>query len=319
MSTRTQKQNIIFLLIYIVYSLSFGFFLIYLRREFNFRWTDDLLLILCIPLFYSIFHYKRPLFYCILAIAYMTSAWVLYSTESVTFYNSLTTVSIYGIIIVFTREIIYITLQKRMETQKEMIRREQEYHEIFNATSESIFMLDANEGTIIKSNHTAVNIFGYTKEEFLGQTLDDIIVAPFDSELKSVTPFVKQAYDKGPQQFERQFRAKDGHTLWGEITLKHAIIGEHDCVLAVVRDISERKKLEKQRDEVIENLKNALEEIETLREILPLCCHCKKIRNEEGSWEELEEYIHQNLGSAVSHSICPDCAKKYYSEYLKDK
>ncbi len=317
MSSRTHRQNIIFLLIYIVYALSFGFFLIYLKEELNFNWVDDLLLILCIPLFYSIFYYKRSLFYCLLAIAYFTCTWVLYVTESITFYNSLTTVSIYAFIITLTREIIYCTLQKRLETQKEFIRREQEYHEIFNATNESIFMLDANDGTIIKSNHTAVNVLGYSKEEFLGQTLDDIIVVPFGSEIESVTADVKQAQEKGPQQFERQFRDEDGHILWGEITLKHAIIGEQDCVLAVVRDISERKKIEKQRDEVIENLKNALEEIETLRDILPLCCHCKKIRNEEGSWEELEEYIHQNLGSAVSHSICPECAKKYYSEYLK--
>ncbi len=59
----------------------------------------------------------------------------------------------------------------------------------------------------------------------------------------------------------------------------------------------------------------ALEEIETLRGILPLCSFCKKIRNDAGYWEQVDVYIKKHTSAEISHSVCPDCIKKHYPEY----
>ncbi|HOX91912.1 MAG TPA: hypothetical protein PLC54_03255 [Spirochaetales bacterium] len=45
---------------------------------------------------------------------------------------------------------------------------------------------------------------------------------------------------------------------------------------------------------------------------MPICSHCKKIRNQDGSWEGLEEYFEKQAVAEFSHGVCPDCLEKYY-------
>ncbi|MBF0232254.1 MAG: response regulator, partial [Desulfamplus sp.] len=66
-------------------------------------------------------------------------------------------------------------------------------------------------------------------------------------------------------------------------------------------------------------LSKSLDEIETLREILPICCNCKKIRDDEGYWQQLEAYFKENSGIEFSHGICPKCAKELYPDLYEDK
>ncbi|PLX80195.1 MAG: response regulator [Desulfuromonas sp.] len=59
-------------------------------------------------------------------------------------------------------------------------------------------------------------------------------------------------------------------------------------------------------------LQKALEEIRTLRDILPICCFCKKIRDDEGYWNQVETYISKHTGTRFTHGICPECMDKHY-------
>ena len=79
--------------------------------------------------------------------------------------------------------------------------------------------------------------------------------------------------------------------------------------------------LEKQRRYVIgrleetnQKLRSALEEIKTLRGILPICAYCKKIRTETGSWVEVENYIRNHSEAEFSHGICSDCVREHYTD-----
>jgi len=56
-------------------------------------------------------------------------------------------------------------------------------------------------------------------------------------------------------------------------------------------------------------LEKQLTEIKTLRGILPICAVCKKIRDDQGYWNQLESYIHDHSGVDFSHGYCPECAK----------
>ncbi|MHB8771761.1 MAG: PAS domain-containing protein [Syntrophales bacterium] len=70
--------------------------------------------------------------------------------------------------------------------------------------------------------------------------------------------------------------------------------------------------------EAREALKRAQEsEIEQLRDLLPICAYCKKIRNDSNYWEQIESYISNHSKVLFSHSICPECATKVMAE-LKD-
>ena len=61
-------------------------------------------------------------------------------------------------------------------------------------------------------------------------------------------------------------------------------------------------------------LQKALDEIKTLRGIIPICSHCKQIRDDEGLWKQMEEYLHAHSEAEFSHGISPDCMKKFYPE-----
>lgn len=84
--------------------------------------------------------------------------------------------------------------------------------------------------------------------------------------------------------------------------------------LIVFTDITDYKRIEQQREELIANLKDALMEVKTLRGFLPICASCKKIRDDAGYWQQIEGYIEDHSEAQFSHSICPDCRKKLYPE-----
>lgn len=66
--------------------------------------------------------------------------------------------------------------------------------------------------------------------------------------------------------------------------------------------------------EDITSLKNALAEVKTLRGFIPICMHCKSIRDDTGFWQNVEKYVVDRSEATFSHSLCPDCAKKYYPD-----
>jgi len=81
-----------------------------------------------------------------------------------------------------------------------------------------------------------------------------------------------------------------------------------------VSDITEHRLAQKQRDKLILDLQKALSEVKTLRGLIPICSHCKKIRDDKGYWNQIESYIHKHSDAEFSHGICPECAQKYYPD-----
>ncbi|MEI6243586.1 MAG: response regulator transcription factor [Acidobacteriota bacterium] len=64
----------------------------------------------------------------------------------------------------------------------------------------------------------------------------------------------------------------------------------------------------------IEELRHALDHIKTLRGVVPICAWCKKIRDDEGYWKQLESYIRDHTEAEFSHGICPTCAETFHSQ-----
>lgn len=79
--------------------------------------------------------------------------------------------------------------------------------------------------------------------------------------------------------------------------------------------IAERKKTEHEKELLITQLQTALKEVKTLSGLIPICSHCKSIRDDKGYWNKVEAYIHKSSGTEFSHGICPECAKIYYPDY----
>ena len=66
-------------------------------------------------------------------------------------------------------------------------------------------------------------------------------------------------------------------------------------------------------------LNESRKEIIKLQQLLPICSHCHKIRDDKGYWENLENFLEKNSDIQFSHGLCPNCVEKYYSEYTNDK
>jgi methyl-accepting chemotaxis protein len=78
------------------------------------------------------------------------------------------------------------------------------------------------------------------------------------------------------------------------------------------REIQEKNQIDKERKKVIKDLTAALDEIKTLKGIVPICANCKKIRDDKGYWDQLETYIEKHSDASFSHGMCPDCSDEMY-------
>jgi hypothetical protein len=75
----------------------------------------------------------------------------------------------------------------------------------------------------------------------------------------------------------------------------------------IIRDVTRLEKTTKQ-------LQGALDSVETLEGLLPICANCKNIRDDDGYWHRVEIYIRNNSKAEFSHGICPTCAQKLYPD-----
>jgi PAS domain-containing protein len=85
---------------------------------------------------------------------------------------------------------------------------------------------------------------------------------------------------------------------------------------SIAYDITERKKIEDERTELIAHLNETLSRVKTLSGLLPICASCKKIRDDQGYWQKLETFVREHSGAEFSHSICPDCMQQLYPEFV---
>ncbi len=79
-------------------------------------------------------------------------------------------------------------------------------------------------------------------------------------------------------------------------------------------EVEERKRSQIEKDDLIIELKSALAEVKTLSGLLPICASCKKIRDDKGYWNNLEEYIQTHSHVSFSHGMCSECSDKLYGK-----
>ena len=131
--------------------------------------------------------------------------------------------------------------------------------------------------------------------------------------------YIESIENKTPYDIEHRIVLKNGDQKWvREIcTTEYSEEGKPLRSIGTVHDITDKKIASEERERLLKDIEETLAEVRTLRGILPICSFCKKIRNDEGYYEQLEAYIHKHSGVDFSHTICPDCMKKYYPEEYK--
>jgi PAS domain S-box-containing protein len=137
---------------------------------------------------------------------------------------------------------IFVNAIKRKESEKILIENERNYREIFNATSEAIIIYDYNNVQIIDVNQAAVKLFDISYEEALTGKIDDYSNTALGYNREIIINQIQRAIQHGPVVFEWQIRRKNNEILWTEVSFKNTEIGGDMRIVAVIRDISERKR-----------------------------------------------------------------------------
>jgi PAS domain S-box-containing protein len=110
---------------------------------------------------------------------------------------------------------------------------------------------------------------------------------------------------------------KSGETHW--IQLRTTLLRDsHGVLLAIegiASDITDRKRQEGERKRLIRQLRKALSEVKTLSGLLPICSHCKKVRDDKGYWQQIDAFITEHSDLFFSHGLCPECLARHYPEY----
>jgi len=175
------------------------------------------------------------------------------------------------------------------------------------------------DGKITSWNYGAERIYGFASQEALGQSIYSLII-PADR--RAETEGVLKAISRGLRvnRFQTKRLRKDGQLIDVSVTISPIkdAQGRLTGASAIGRDITEARLAEEERCRLIAELQHALAEVRTLRGIVPICMHCKQIRNDEGSWTQLELYIREHTHAEFSHGICGRCAKSLYPDIYSE-
>jgi len=168
-------------------------------------------------------------------------------------------------------------------------------------------------------------ISGYTADEFKNFTLMDRLTPESFQKVKAILTQEVPKFERGVQgirTLEVELIHKNGSTYWTEIRTK--FVKESDKPLKIIgvsREITERKKVEHQQNELIRKLGEALaekerllKEVKVLRGLLPICSGCKRIRDERNRWWPLDAYVKSHTDADITHTICPDCTQVFYDD-----
>ncbi len=98
---------------------------------------------------------------------------------------------------------------------------------------------------------------------------------------------------------------------------KYDLMARLKSALKLKKTIDQLKERERTLSFRNEELEKAAKEIKTLRGFIPICAHCKEIRNMEGRWQQMESYFHEHSEVKFSHGICDKCMRQVYPDYVK--
>lgn len=194
---------------------------------------------------------------------------------------------------------------------------EEKYRNLFEHTMHEVHLwklVRDGHGSIqtwklVEINPAALKAWGKTRSEIIGKTTDEIFS---HDATEHFMPIVKKIFSEGrPHTWETFFPPTDQFLYMTSVPF-----GEY--FISTGTDITERKKIEQEKDSLISELQVALARVEKLEGFLPICSFCKKIRDNQGDWQPFEVYIRDRSEAEFSHSICPQCLKEHYSDLLDD-
>ncbi|MDH7499401.1 MAG: PAS domain S-box protein [candidate division NC10 bacterium] len=209
-------------------------------------------------------------------------------------------------------------LTARKEAERRLHDSEARYRAIMEQSADGIYLVDPDTHRILEGNRALQRLLGYTAEELRGMILYDLIAAePADIEQR-----FQSILDLGLAEIfslEQQYRRKDGTLVPVWVTATPVYYAGKKVVSVLMRDLTQRKQAERERERLIQELQEALTNVKTLRGLIPICAQCKKIRDDQGYWQQVETYVKEHSEASFTHGLCPDCVRLLFPGVIKEK
>jgi len=195
----------------------------------------------------------------------------------------------------------------------------QRYQDLFEFAPDGYLVTDL-EGTIREANRAAATLLGVRQDFLAGKPLLVFVAAEahqdFHGRLTQMPERIRVSED-----WEIQLQPREGLPFPAALTvgLARDAADQPTGLRWLVRDITERKGVEREREKLVQALQESLAKVRTLSGLLPICAWCKKIRDDEGYWTQVEMYIEKHSAAHFSHGICPECMAKHRSEFTSGK
>lgn len=170
-------------------------------------------------------------------------------------------------------------------------------------------MLTAPDGSILDANPAACRIMGRTREEIIHEGRTGLI----DTSDPRLAGLIAERQRTGKAHGELIARRKDSTLFpieFSSVVFEDPEGQSRTCL--IIRDISDRKAAEKERERLIGELQEALQRVRSISGLLPMCSSCRKIRDQQGDWHNLETYVRNHTEADFSHGICPECRARLY-------
>lgn len=177
---------------------------------------------------------------------------------------------------------------------------------------------DFTTGRVHRSRHWA-EMLGYDPDDVDGR-LDAWLelVHPDDRETVAEVARAHEAAEIPAFEVEHRLRTAAGGWRWvhnwGRVVERDED-GRPLRAVGVHLDVTRRKQSELERERLIRELERAAAQIRPLRGLIPICAHCKRIRDDQGCWKQLEVYIRDHSDAEFSHGLCPRCVDQLYPEH----
>ncbi|WP_419655809.1 two component system sensor histidine kinase [Desulfosarcina variabilis str. Montpellier] len=206
--------------------------------------------------------------------------------------------------------VFFINLNNKLKKTEQLLKDEIHWRSLLAEESgDAIVVIDEN-AKVAAANTQFADMLGYSKKE-----VHQLHVWDWDVQLNQ-RQIMELAKDVGfvGHHFETQHRCKNGRIIDVELSNNGATYRGKKLILCICRDITDRKKAESEKNAIINKLEKALAEVKTLRGFIPICANCKNIRNDNGYWQQVEQYVQDRSDAQFSHSLCPKCAKELYPD-----
>ncbi|MBN2705341.1 MAG: PAS domain S-box protein [Deltaproteobacteria bacterium] len=188
------------------------------------------------------------------------------------------------------------------------------YRKIFEASASVMLIIDPVDGGIIDANPAACRFYQYDTDHITDMTILQInTMAP-----EEIMAEMENARAERRGYFNFRHRLANGEIREVEAYSSPIFLGERQVLFSIIHDISARKKIEREKEELIVRLEKALEEVKVLSGLLPICASCKNIRDDQGYWQQIEAYLGEHAEVEFTHGICPDCIRKLYPELANE-